>query len=531
MCTWEESGQFSINGTPGWNYRQRLNIHNNVASQLPTGYSVRLVLDTVNLVNAGKLRSDGNDLRVLWFNGTTPIELDRFAETAFNTANTEIWFRTQATIAGNTDDANYWIYYGNPSANAAPANRANVYALWDDLDGSALDSSRWNVTAGTVTVSDGQAHLASGANMIGRTSFLNTSLEMRVQLVGENDYVWWGWEDQPANAPNFIVFEETSSNLGAWRSNDWTMSQIVLADPAGGLTTWHTYVTDWWPGNARWLIDDAQVASTTTNVPDTGMYANLYAYAVPMNVDWVKARLRVAAEPSVTACVPEPTPTPTPTSTPSPTPTFTPTPLPTLIWADSFESGNLSAWTSSVTDGGDLSVSAAAAITGSWGLQALLDDNVAIYVTDDRPLAETLYRASFYFDPNSITMTSGNAHYIFYGYTGTSTVVLRVEFLYNAGSYQIRANVRDDGNVWTNTAWVTISDTLHRIEFDWRAATSAGANNGGLTLWIDGSQQSNLTTLDNDTRRIDRVRLGPVGGIDTGTRGTYYFDGFESYRN
>ncbi len=35
---------------------------------------------------------------------------------------------------------------------------------------------------------------------------------------------------------------------------------------------------------------------------------------------------------------------------------------------------------------------------------------------------------------------------------------------------------------------------------------------------------------DNDTRRIDRVRLGAVAGIDTGTRGTYYFDAFESRR-
>jgi hypothetical protein len=63
---------------------------------------------------------------------------------------------------------------------------------------------------------------------------------------------------------------------------------------------------------------------------------------------------------------------------------------------------------------------------------------------------------------------------------------------------------------------------------DWRTSTAAGANNGGLTLWIDGVQQANLTGVDNDTRRIERVRLGAVAGIDTGTRGTYYFDAFES---
>ena len=57
-----------------------------------------------------------------------------------------------------------------------------------------------------------------------------------------------------------------------------------------------------------------------------------------------------------------------------------------------------------------------------------------------------------------------------------------------------------------------------------------GANNGGLTFWIDGVQKANLTGNDNDTRRIDRVRLGATSGLDTGTRGTYYFDAFESRR-
>jgi len=36
--------------------------------------------------------------------------------------------------------------------------------------------------------------------------------------------------------------------------------------------------------------------------------------------------------------------------------------------------------------------------------------------------------------------------------------------------------------------------------------------------------------MDNDTRRIDRVRLGAITGIDAGTRGTYYFDAFMSRR-
>ncbi len=254
-----------------------------------------------------------------------------------------------------------------------------------------------------------------------------------------------------------------------------------------------------------------------------------------------------------------PTPTPTFTRTPTntpittpPTATFTPsltstasfTPTATqtssftptlsasdLIFADGFESGNLSAWTSSTTDLGDLSVSISAALIGSQGMQAVIDDNNTIYVTDDTPNAEPRYRARFYFDPNSIPMANNDAHFIFKGFVDTSTEVLRVEFRNSSGAFQIRAALVDDGSNWTNTNWFTITDASHSIELDWQAATGAGANNGGLTLWIDGTQQASLTAIDNDTRRIDRARLGALTGIDTGTRGTYYFDAFESRRS
>ncbi|MEO7837905.1 MAG: hypothetical protein ABIU06_00960, partial [Anaerolineales bacterium] len=67
-------------------------------------------------------------------------------------------------------------------------------------------------------------------------------------------------------------------------------------------------------------------------------------------------------------------------------------------------------------------------------------------------------------------------------------------------------------------------------EFDWLAATAVGANNGALVFWVDGTQQASLTGVDNDTLRVDRVRLGSITGMDATTSGTYYFDAFESRR-
>ncbi|MEW5989259.1 MAG: hypothetical protein AB1791_21750, partial [Chloroflexota bacterium] len=228
--------------------------------------------------------------------------------------------------------------------------------------------------------------------------------------------------------------------------------------------------------------------------------------------------------------LPTNTPTPTPTSTSTPTPTATP-PSPTdLIFADGFESGDLLAWSAASIDGGDLSVSASAALVGAFGMQAVLDDNRSIFVLDSTPSAEPRYRVRFYFDPNGVAMANGNWHDLCQGYLGVATQVVRIQFGFFAGDYLTRASLLDDSSIWHHTPWFILSDSTHFIEFDWRAATAVGANDGGLTLWLDGVQQWDISNLDNDTRRIDSVRWGAVAGVDSGTRGTYYFDAFESRR-
>jgi uncharacterized repeat protein (TIGR01451 family) len=303
----EEAGAFSVDGVPGWGYRRRLFIDNNVASPLPAGYSVALTLDTAALTGQAKLRGDGNDLRVVWSDGASLVELDRVAETPFNSNSTTVWFKTQMPIPASARDSSYFIYYGNPSAGAPPADPSRVYALWDAFDGAALDLARWS-PQGTVTVGGGQAHLAANANIIGTLPYTYALLEMRVQATGENNYMWWGWEDGRTDAPNFIVFEEFPLPSGfeaLLRSDSQPFSRLPIADPAGGLTAWHTYAADWSPGGARWLIDGAQVMSAAAGVPDSSMYANFYARSVPLNLDWVRARLRAAAEPAVSPSTPQ----------------------------------------------------------------------------------------------------------------------------------------------------------------------------------------------------------------------------------
>jgi hypothetical protein len=233
---------------------------------------------------------------------------------------------------------------------------------------------------------------------------------------------------------------------------------------------------------------------------------------------------------------PTPTPTATPTATPTPTPTVTPTATPAdLIFADSFESGDFSAW-SYYTPSGDLFVDTAARIVGNYGLRNVVDNNGARFVQDDTPGGESSYHARFYFDPNSIQMNSGN-HVIFQGYKYNGmelpAAVVRVEVGKDkdTGLYQVRAAIRKNNNDWIFSPAYTFSDYHHAFEIRWRAGTGIARPDGVLQFWLDGELKYSQTNVDNHTHRVDFARLGVVEPPDVGTAGSHCLDHFESRQN
>ena len=63
------------------------------------------------------------------------------------------------------------------------------------------------------------------------------------------------------------------------------------------------------------------------------------------------------------------------------------------VFSDSFESGDLTGWSSSMIDSGNLLAASAAAYWGNDGMQVIINDNYDQYVEDDSPNAEPHYRA------------------------------------------------------------------------------------------------------------------------------------------
>jgi hypothetical protein len=276
--------------------------------------------------------------------------------------------------------------------------------------------------------------------------------------------------------------------------------------------------------------------ATATAVPPTATMVPPTATATPLPPTVTATATATPLPPTVTATATAVPPTattvpPTATATPlPPTVTATATAVPDdLIFSDGFESGDFSAWTAVVDQENDLAVTANAALVGSNGLAALIDNRRAMYLRDDSPMNEARYRVGFYFDPNSIDMGTNKAHRILLARSSNADVI-RLDFRYWGGVYQVQASTRTDAGSYVATSWFTISDAPHAIEFDWQAATSAGANDGSFSLWIDAILQETNSGIDNDTHRIEEVRLGPLAGVDNVTSGTELFDDFVSRR-
>jgi glucose/arabinose dehydrogenase len=201
------------------------------------------------------------------------------------------------------------------------------------------------------------------------------------------------------------------------------------------------------------------------------------------------------------------------------------------VFDDTFEGGDLSQWDSSA-GAEDLAVTATAALEGSMGLEVTVDDLDQHYVVDETPNAEEHYRARFRLDPNSLTMEQNKRHKLLTAFSNSpSRRLLTLVFRGADGTYYLLAKGHNDDNSWAKTAWIDLGDQPVTLEVEWLKATSTNASDGVLRLWVDDVLQDTLTGLDFDDGSVDFVRFGVVGGLDTGTLGTFYLDSFASRRH
>jgi len=135
------TARFTKDVAPWWNnawaYRARVTVTNTSATDaLGVGYSTRLTLDTASLLATGRVLGDCADLRVVAFDGISNTELDRVVEKA-GSSQTDVWFALPVAIGPGAQDNGYYVYYGNASAGAPPANGSSVFLYYEDWEQGA----------------------------------------------------------------------------------------------------------------------------------------------------------------------------------------------------------------------------------------------------------------------------------------------------------------------------------------------------------------------------------------------------------
>jgi len=161
-------------------YRSRIRVSASASDALPVQFTTSIYKDLAALITAGKLRSDGADLRLVYWNASlnryerfdgaswvedvTKVGMDVVFEPLAggsfpNDANVRIWFALAKALAASEVDSNYFLYYGNATESSQPSQNGNrVFQFYDSFEGSALDNSLWDLSmaGSTFTVANGE---------------------------------------------------------------------------------------------------------------------------------------------------------------------------------------------------------------------------------------------------------------------------------------------------------------------------------------------------------------------------------------
>jgi hypothetical protein len=191
------------------------------------------------------------------------------------------------------------------------------------------------------------------------------------------------------------------------------------------------------------------------------------------------------------------------------------------------ETGDLSEYTATVEDSGDLSAQAGAALAGTnYGLQLVIDDTTAIYgYKSFANNTSGVCRSRFYINPNTLTATGATEIMLWrlYNSLNENIAYCRIYYVSGTQAYIYATIVGDTAQSSTNIYAITNAE--HRIEINLIRATDADDSDGSLQLWIDGTSKETKSGIDNYDRFFDvaRTYLGAIT-VSPNISGTFYLD-------
>ncbi len=181
-----------------------------------------------------------------------------------------------------------------------------------------------------------------------------------------------------------------------------------------------------------------------------------------------------------------------------------------------------------------LAVTGAAALNGTnFGLEVILDGSTNnVFVRDDSPADESVYRAIFWLDPNALTMNAFDRTAVISGRSAGNLEIIRLQLQHNGFSYRVRAACLNNAGVFkfarvngNAQKYIVIGDnstevTLETV-FDNSNLGSCELSANGQTIFNNGYQAGSYA--------VTSIRFGTKNPNPT-MSGTYYLDEFSSFR-
>ncbi len=213
----------------------------------------------------------------------------------------------------------------------------------------------------------------------------------------------------------------------------------------------------------------------------------------------------------------------------------------TIIKVD-LETGDLSIFDSTVTDGDDLSAQAGVGRFGAYGLQLEIDDQAELkaYIeTDDDTLHPALatgvefWMREYFKIDSAYAMGSEDNHQLHEINSRTAPANLfDIRLSYDAasdGKYRLSTRYQGDAADWLGGSYTTgpilEKGQWYCLEWHWKRSSADNANDAELDLWIDNALIQHIDSIDiwEGGNGVGSVRIR-TKNLDVGTSGKLYFD-------
>ncbi len=326
-----------------WSYRLPITVSNGNGTGL-TDFQVKVVIDTQTPIGAGKMNSDGSDIRFTTSDGK--LVIPHWVETGINSPTTTIWVKVPSIPANGT--TTIYMNYGQSSATDM-SNSEAVFDFFDDFEGTSLDTSKWDIVTngGTYSVANSEVLLdpADNANnavaLVSKQTFTENII-IEEKLRTNTDTYWdvalsttptsatsWHWQEVTTHRGYALITQKLNDpgKFDLVKRNDTDAYQLCSSAWACG-----SYVGSYTVGAdtfVQWIVKSTGEMVVTLSYYDGGTqighmsatdteYTHVAKYLVLWQgeysqgwggeswVDWVRVRKYAPTEPITTNGAEEP---------------------------------------------------------------------------------------------------------------------------------------------------------------------------------------------------------------------------------